>query len=311
MLKFTKKEREVIISSDEIVIYENEIEIEKLQRSYEIFDEDIKKLKKFLKKYKLILYLEEDLFCHKELISKEKSEYTNIDSYIKMEILRKLSQEAEEYEKYYYFTEEKEYEIFIIEDSIIKNLIEVIIKEELSVDKIFISKEKKYEIKNYNQVISFREERYNIKAYVACGLIMAIASLGINYYKNDLSRELELIKGKTIKEEKSMNENKKKLEELIEENIVLSEESKGMNEINKKFESEIMWIIRLMPREIKIKNIYWEKNNLILEGGTKNLDKLFFYISLLEKEEEIESLTYDYIQNNQGIYTYVLELKVN
>ena len=311
MLQFIKRiKKTFLISLEEIKIIEDNKEILTEKREYVLINKDIEKLKKYIKKGEVDIILEEDIFFYTEVVDKEKSEYINIKKYIKNEVLPKFSEEKENYYFCYFQTEEGAYELFVGEDKIIKNFIEFLIKYNIKVSGIFLSSTKKYEILDFKQVLKFNKDPKINKKILFTLVLIGFFFIGNNIYEKKLVKRNNQIKKMMYEKERILNENKFNLEEIKKRIKSLEEKEHGKNIGNEKFQKKIMWIIEEVSSKIKLEYLHYEKNNLILKGQTKSLKKLFIVILNLEKNREIEKLTYDYILKKENMYEYLLELKV-
>ena len=78
----------------------------------------------------------------------------------------------------------------------------------------------------------------------------------------------------------------------------------------KKFIDEIFWIINILPRTCEIKNLYWEKGGVILEGKSQNIEEIFKFMTKLEKDKRIENINFDSILEKDKNYEFVIEMRV-
>lgn len=130
------------------------------------------------------------------------------------------------------------------------------------------------------------------------------------FYKKNLEKKLEILKNEYYSKEKILDLKKKELEDIKEKITVLEKEKAKKNISYKKFIDEIFWIINILPRTCEIKNLYWEKGGVILEGKSQNIEEIFKFMTKLEKDKRIENINFDSILEKDKNYEFVIEMRV-
>ena len=310
MLKFFKTEKiDLYISEDRLQIYSNEKEIVTERREFISLGEDLEKLKKYLKNREINIILEENIFIKKEFLEKEDAEEINIRKYIEQEILKNLSEEKDFYFSCYFFDEDGNCEIFILEDVIITTLVEFLLKNRLKVSEIYISK-KKYILKDYKKLFS-ENNKPSFKKGIFIFIFLLIIIFMINLVlQKRLEEDLIFQKNDYQLKEKNIDLKKAELEKLNRKLIELEKENIIENIFNKKFIEEIFWIINILPEECQIEKVAWENGEIILKGSTQNLDSTFKFASNLEKDKRIKEINFDYILKKDKDYEFILEVEL-
>ncbi|MCI6153319.1 MAG: hypothetical protein MR673_09380 [Fusobacterium perfoetens] len=298
----------VEIGKNQIKILLNDEEVEKINRTFSYLDEDLKKIKKIFLRKKVNFIFKDDFFIKKELLDKEKLEYIDVKRYIKNELLENLEKEKDFYSVNYFYNENEECEIFIYEEGIISNFIEFLLKENINVEEIYFSE--KYILTDYKEVLKNNKKDNIFWIILIIGLVLGISYGGNLYCKKVLETQLEEIKNNFYSKEKILNDKKTELESIKTEIEFLKKEISKNNIKNKKFLNEIMWIINIAPNSLGFNKVYWEKGNIIINGAGDRLEDILYFIKLLENDERIEKLNYDYIIKKENIYDFILELKV-
>lgn len=309
MYTFMKSKRLIVeIGKNQIKILLNDEEVEKINRTFSYLDEDLKKIKKIFLRKKVNFIFKDDFFIKKELLDKEKLEYIDVKRYIKNELLENLEKEKDFYSVNYFYNENEECEIFIYEEGIISNFIEFLLKENINVEEIYFSE--KYILTDYKEVLKNNKKDNIFWIILIIGLVLGISYGGNLYCKKVLETQLEEIKNNFYSKEKILNDKKTELESIKTEIEFLKKEISKNNIKNKKFLNEIMWIINIAPNSLGFNKVYWEKGNIIINGAGDRLEDILYFIKLLENDERIEKLNYDYIIKKENIYDFILELKV-
>lgn len=309
MYTFMKSKRLIVeIGENQIKILLNDEEVEKINRTFSYLDEDLKKIKKIFLRKKVNFIFKDDFFIKKELLDKEKLEYIDVKRYIKNELLENLEKEKDFYSVNYFYNENEECEIFIYEEGIISNFIEFLLKENINVEEIYFSE--KYILTDYKEVLKNNKKDNIFWIILIIGLVLGISYGGNLYCKKVLETQLEEIKNNFYSKEKILNDKKTELESIKTEIEFLKKEISKNNIKNKKFLNEIMWIINIAPNSLGFNKVYWEKGNIIINGAGDRLEDILYFIKLLENDERIEKLNYDYIIKKENIYDFILELKV-
>lgn len=310
MLKFLKKEIITLkISEDEIKIVSSKKEDVSIKREFISLGEDLEKLKKFFMRKNINIELEDSIFLKKIFLDKEDASEINIKKYVEQEILENLPEDKDFYFSCYFFDKNENCEIFIGEEVFISTLIEFILKNNLSILNIYVSNKNNI-LKDYEKLL--RNNKKTNFSKIRIGFIILLLSIFISnyFYKNNLERELGILKKEYYSKEKKIDTEKKKLEEIKSQIILLEKEKNKKKILNKKFIYEIFWIINILPRSCDVKNLYWEDGNITLEGSSQDIEELFKFMSDLEKDKRIENINFDYILKKDAIYDFILEMKV-
>ncbi|NME36263.1 hypothetical protein [Fusobacterium sp. FSA-380-WT-3A] len=309
MYTFMKDKRLIVeIGENQIKILLNDEEVEKINRTFNYLDEDLKKIKRIFLRKKVNFIFKDDFFIKKELLDKEKLEYIDVKRYVKNELLEDLEEEKDFYSVNYFYNENEECEIFVYEEGVISNFIEFLLKENINVEEIYFSE--KYILKDYKEVLKNNKKDNLFWIILIIGIVLGISYGGNLYYKKVLETQLEEVKNNFYSKEKILNSKKTDLENIKTEIEFLKKEISKNNIKNKKFLNEIMWIISIAPNSLGFNKVYWEKGNIIINGAGDRLEDILYFIKLLENDERIEKLNYDYIIKKENIYDFILELKV-
>lgn len=309
MYTFMKDKRLIVeIGENQIKILLNDEEVEKINRTFNYLDEDLKKIKRIFLRKKVNFIFKDDFFIKKELLDKEKLEYIDVKRYVKNELLEDLEEEKDFYSVNYFYNENEECEIFVYEEGVISNFIEFLLKENINVEEIYFSE--KYILKDYKEVLKNNKKDNLFWIILIIGIVLGISYGGNLYYKKVLETQLEEVKNNFYSKEKILNSKKTDLENIKTEIEFLKKEISKNNIKNKKFLNEIMWIINIAPNSLGFNKVYWEKGNIIINGAGDRLEDILYFIKLLENDERIEKLNYDYIIKKENIYDFILELKV-
>ena len=310
MLKFLKREIVTLkISDNKIEIVSDKKEVTSIKREFISLGEDLDKIKKFFIKKDINILLEDDIFIKKVFLDKEEVSEINIKKYIEQEILENLSEEKDFYFSCYFFDKDENCEIFIGEDIFISTLIEYIIKNNLSILKICVSNEK-YILKDYEKLLKNSKKSNFSKIIVGFILLLLFIFIFNFFYKKNLEKRLGFLKNEYYSKEKILDSKKKELEDIKEKITVLEKEKAKKNISYKKFIDEIFWIINILPRTCEIKNLYWEKGSVILEGKSQNIEEIFKFATKLEKDKRIENINFDSILEKDKNYEFVIEMRV-
>lgn len=310
MLKFLKREIVTLkISEDKIEIVSVKKEITSIRREFISLGEDLDKIRKFFTRKDIDILLEDNIFLKKIFLNSEDASELNIKKYIEQEILANLSEDKDFYFSCYFFDKNKNCEIFVGEDIFISTLIEYVIRNNLNILNIYVS-DKKYLLKDYEKLL--KNSKKSNFSKIIIGFILLLLSIFIFnfFYKKNLEKRFEILKNEYYSKEKTLDLKKKELEEVKEKIILLEKEKNKKNISYKKFIDEIFWIINILPRSCEIKNLYFEKESVILEGKSQNIEEIFKFMSRLEKDKRVEKINFDYILEKNKNYEFVLEMRL-
>lgn len=310
MLKFFKTEEvDLYISEDRLQVYSGKKELITKRREFISLGEDLEKIKNLFKNRGLNIILEEDIFLKKEFLEKEDAEEINIKKYIEQEILSNLSEEKDFYFSCYFFDKDENCEIFILEEVIITTLIEFLLKNRIKVKEIYVVNKKNI-LKDYKKLFS-ESGKTSLKKIIFSFTIVLILIFMINLVvKKDFEEKLKFQKDNYQLKETNLNLKKTELEKLNEKLINLEKEKLTDDIFNKKFMEEIFWLINILPQECQLERLIWKKGEIILKGDAQNLDSLFKFGSMVEKDRRIEKINFDYIQKKDEDYEFILEVKL-
>lgn len=310
MLKFLKREIVTLkISEDKIEIVSAKKEITSIRREFISLGEDLDKIRKFFTRKDIDILLEDNIFLKKIFLNSEDASELNIKKYIEQEILANLSEDKDFYFSCYFFDKNENCEIFVGEDIFISTLIEYVIRNNLNILNIYVS-DKKYLLKDYEKLL--KNSKKSNFSKIIIGFILLLLSIFIFnfFYKKNLEKRFEILKNEYYLKEKTLDLKKKELEEVKEKIILLEKEKNEKNISYKKFIDEIFWIINILPRSCEIKNLYFEKGSVILEGKSQNIEEIFKFMSRLEKDKRVEKINFDYILEKNKNYEFVLEMRL-
>lgn len=310
MLKFFKNEEvDLYISEDRLQVYSGEKELITKRREFISLGEDLEKIKNLFKNRGLNIILEEDIFLKKEFLEKEDAEEINIKKYIEQEILPNLSEEKDFYFSCYFFDEDENCEIFILEEVIITTLIEFLLKNRIKVKEIYVVNKKNI-LKDYKKLFSESGKISSKKIiFYFTGILILIFIINL-VIKKDFEKKLKFQKDNYQLKETNLNLKKTELEKINEKLINLEKEKVTDNIFNKKFMEEIFWLINILPQEYQLEKLIWKKGEIILKGNGQNLNSLFEFGSRVEKDKRIEKINFDYIQKKDKSYEFILEVKL-
>lgn len=310
MLKFLKREIVTLkISEDKIEIVSAKKEITSIRREFISLGEDLDKIRKFFTRKDIDILLEDNIFLKKIFLNSEDASELNIKKYIEQEILANLSEDKDFYFSCYFFDKNENCEIFVGEDIFISTLIEYVIRNNLNILNIYVS-DKKYLLKDYEKLL--KNSKKSNFSKIIIGFILLLLSIFIFnfFYKKNLEKRFEILKNEYYSKEKTLDLKKKELEEVKEKIILLEKEKNEKNISYKKFIDEIFWIINILPRSCEIKNLYFEKGSVILEGKSQNIEEIFKFMSRLEKDKRVKKINFDYILEKNKNYEFVLEMRL-
>lgn len=310
MLKFFENEKVTLkISKNQIELLSSFGKNITIKREFISLGEDLEKIKKRLKSKEIDIILDEEFFLQKVFLEKEDASELNIKRYVEQEILKNFSEEKDFYFFCYFFDKERNCEIFIVEEFIISGLIEFVLKNNLKIMEIYISNKDNI-LKDFKMLLSKNKNNIfsrKIKISIFLLLIIFISSY---FYITGLKNKINILKSNYYLNEKKLNLNKTKLEEIKKEIEILKIKNNS-KEINySKFTKKIFWIVNIIPESCEISYFYFEKNNLILKGNGNKLEEIFQFVKKLEKDKRIEEINFDYILRKEGFFEFSLEVKL-
>lgn len=301
-----------IVFSDEISIYEinnNEEEI------FQEMDAEIKKLELYVKKLKnlyLGIYIDEFYFKKIEVeIEKDDVLAENLEKYMEYSVKEFLDEESvENYFIKYFEISEGLYEVFIFERDFIEELIEFIIKNKLKIENIYIKDKNSYTINDYDSLIKRKSDIVGLAKYIFLVFLFIFVFLGIKFYNSKLENKKDMLNKNIIEKEEEVKKIKKDLDLVEKEISNLNEKIKESTKSKEYFEDKIYRILKIMPENMVVENIYFEKNIFTIKGKSYDEESLFEFLNIFENDDKIEKVVYDYIVKKENIYEFFLELKV-
>lgn len=295
-----------IVFSDEISIYEinnNEEEI------FQEMDAEIKKLELYVKKLKnlyLGIYIDEFYFKKIEVeIEKDDVLAENLEKYMEYSVKEFLDEESvENYFIKYFEISEGLYEVFIFERDFIEELIEFIIKNKLKIENIYIKDKNSYTINDYDSLIKRKSDIVGLAKYIFLVFLFIFVFLGIKFYNSKLENKKDMLNKNIIEKEEEVKKIKKDLDLVEKEISNLNEKIKESTKSKEYFEDKIYRILKIMPENMVAENIYFEKNIFTIKGKSYDEESLFEFLNILENEDKIEKVVYDYIVKKENIYEF-------
>lgn len=318
--KFFKKKKGKIIFSDEVIILEiSEIDEDK-EKIFQKIDSNttniIKKLEIYsskLKKFSEIIISIEEFYFQKtdiEILEDEVSE-ENLEKYMEYSAREFLEERnLDEYFIKYFKKEDNIYTLYIFERNFIEEIIEFSLRNSLKIEKIIIDSEEKFVIDNYDVLLKKDRDLKIDKRVLLIVLMIFIFFLIIKIYDFKTENEINETVKKIIVSEEQLNKMKLEQDNLEKEILQLKEKIKNLSMEKKYFSREILRIFQMMPENIVLESIYYEKGNINIKGSSSEEEYLFEFLEILEKGREISECRYDYIIKKENFYEFVLELKV-
>lgn len=295
-----------IVFSDEISIYEinnNEEEI------FQEMDAEIKKLELYVKKLKnlyLGIYIDEFYFKKIEVeIEKDDVLAENLEKYMEYSVKEFLDEESvENYFIKYFEISEGLYEVFIFERDFIEELIEFIIKNKLKIENIYIKDKNSYTINDYDSLIKRKSDIVGLAKYIFLVFLFIFVFLGIKFYNSKLENKKDMLNKNIIEKEEEVKKIKKDLDLVEKEISNLNEKIKESTKSKEYFEDKIYRILKIMPENMVVENIYFEKNIFTIKGKSYDEESLFEFLNIFENDDKIEKVVYDYIVKKENIYEF-------
>lgn len=313
---FFKEKKGKIYFSDEVIIYETIKEKDEIFQTLDFEEGNIaKRLALYIKKLKnLSLEIVIDKMYFKKMeITAEEDEVSeeNTEKYIEYSVKEFL--EERDLDDYFikYFKEDRgKYIAFIFEREFIEGLIEFILENRLTIEKIKIKDEKEYILNDYDVLLNGRKDLGIDRRAVIIVLIFIFLFLSIRIYNFKIEKEIENLNQKILLKEEEVNKVKTEHDTLEKEITILNEKIENNAQEKEYFSEKILRIFKNIPENITVENIYFEKNILNIKGVSDEEKYIFDFLEFLEKDEKIEKVKYDYIVKRENFYEFFLEVKV-
>ena len=313
---FFKEKKGKIYFSEEVIIYEILKEKDEVFQTLDFEEGNIaKRFALYIKKLKnLSLEIVIDkMFFKKFEITAEEDEVSeeNTEKYIEYSVKELL--ETGDLDDYFikYFKEDRgKYIVFIFEREFIEGLVEFALENRLKIEKIKIKDEKEYILNDYDVLLNGRKDLKIDKKTVIFILILFFLFLSIRIYNFKIEKEIENLNQKILLKEEEVNKIKTEHDTLEKEIAVLNEKIKESSQEKEYFSEKILRIFENAPENITVENIYFEKNILNIKGISDEEKYIFDFLELLEKDEKIEKVKYDYIVKRENFYEFFLEVRM-
>lgn len=318
-----EKNGKILFSYDTVEIFEEENLFQTIDgrdvipsKELEIY---VKKLKKFSK---IDIYIGDGYFKTAEIeIAKDEVSEEDIGQYIEYEMKELLNQEDVDEYFFKYFKNKDEtadgslnenYIVYILKREFVEDLVEFALKNRLKIGKIILGEEGETEffIDDYDLLLhknsSFSVDRKGTA--VICIMLSIFAVIKIC----NISQEKKILnfEKKLAVVEKNLNETKDIVEQYEEEIFKIKEEIKKFDIEKEYIQEKILRILKIMPENISIENIYYENGFLNIGGYSASEISLFVFLEILEKNKKVLSVKYDYIIKKDESYEFFLEIKV-
>lgn len=312
-----KSKKGKIIFSEEITICELIDEKEKIFQKIDSNSENIiEKLKLYTKKLKRLTFeiiFEEFYFKNIdiEMLEDEVSE-ENTEKYIEYFIKESLGED--DIESYFikYFKKEKEfYTVFVFDREFIEDIIEFFLENKIKVEKILIKNEN-FILDNYDLLLKRKlDTKFNIgKGYIFLFLLIITFSSLLKIYNVRLENNIDIFNKNIISEEEKLNSLKLECDSLEKDIDKLVEKIENYSNEKECFSEKILRILEMIPKDVMIENIYFEKNIFTIKGYTNDETSLFKLSKILENDIKIKKVVYDYITKKENRYDFFLELRI-
>ena len=312
--KVFQKQKGKIVFSDEVIIYEI---LNNEERIFQKIDTDtenvIKKLELYTKKLKRLyfeVFIDEFYFKNIEIeIIKDEVSEENLERYIEYSVKEFLNEsEIENYFIKYFKKSEEIYTVFIFERDFIEELIEFFLISKIKVEKIIIKNEE-YILDNYDTLLKKNNTELT-KLYVILGVMLFLFFGIVKIYNLKIEKEIEILNKNILLEEEKLNNLKLEHDTIEKEIIGLKNMIEDASEEKVYFNKKVLEILKMMPENIVLNNIYFEKNILTLKGISSDENSLFSFSRNLENNIDIEKVIYDYIVKKENSYEFFIEIKV-
>lgn len=313
---FFKEKKGKIYFSDEVIIYEILKEKDEIFQKLDFEEGNIaKRLSLYIKKIKnLSLEIVIDKMYFKKFeITAEEDEVSeeNTEKYIEYSVKEFLEErDLDDYFTKYFKEDRGKYIVFIFEREFIEGLIEFILENRLTIEKIKIKDEKEYILNDYDVLLNGRKDLKVDKKTVIFILILLFLFLFIRIYNFKIEKEIENLNQKILLKEEEVNKIKTEHDTLEKEITILNEKIENNAQEKEYFSEKILRIFENIPENITVENIYFEKNILNIKGVSDEEKYIFDFLEFLEKDEKIEKVKYDYIVKRENFYEFFLEVKV-
>lgn len=313
---FFKEKKGKIYFSDEVIIYEILKEKDEIFQKLDFEEGNIaKRLSLYIKKLKnLSLEIVIDKMYFKKFeITAEEDEVSeeNTEKYIEYSVKEFLEErDLDDYFIKYFKEDSGKYIAFIFEREFIEGLIEFILENRLTIEKIKIKDEKEYILNDYDVLLNGRKDLGIDRRAVIIVLIFIFLFLSIRIYNFKIEKEIENLNQKILLKEEEVNKIKTEHDILEKEITILNEKLKESSQEKEYFSEKILRIFENIPENITLENIYFEKNILNIKGVSDEEKYIFDFLEFLEKDEKIEKVKYDYIVKRENFYEFFLEVKV-
>lgn len=312
--KIFQKQKGKIVFSDEVIIYEI---LNNEERIFQKIDTDtenvIKKLELYTKKLKRLyfeIFIDEFYFKNIEIeVIKDEVSEENLEKYIEYSVKEFLNEsDLENYFIKYFKKSEEIYTVFIFERDFIEELIEFFLINKIKVEKIIIKNEE-YILDNYDTLLKKNNTELT-KLYVILGVMLFLFFGIVKIYNLKIEKEIEILNKNILLEEEKLNNLKLEHDTIEKEIIALKNKIEDTSEEKIYFNKKVLEILKMMPENIVLNNIYFEKNILTLKGISSDENSLFKFSKNLENSTDIEKVIYDYIVKKENSYEFFIEIKV-
>lgn len=299
---FKKRYGKIKISDEKIDLYiENEI----------ISKENLEELRKDLKKvFKTEIYLEKSCYKEMEIPIDEDIEEQDIEKLIGYEVRNCF--EIEDIDIFFikFFKERENYRVFLIDRDFLESTIQFFLKNSFKVEKIVIESEKEYFINDYDTLLKPKSYEIFKRENIFFILFIFIVFLFIKIYNFNLKSKIINLEEKIYIEEQEINDLKKEYNNLSEKLEEKKIEIKNLSYEKEYFENKILKVINMIPDDIYILNLYYEKGFLNIKGISHSKQSLFKFLDCLEKDKNIKESRFDYIIKKEKLFEFYIEIKV-
>lgn len=308
-----KKKGKIVFSVDETIIYEEENIFQTIENTGE---NTLKYLNLYIKKLKGFsgtdIFINEGYFkiFETEAENDEVSEKDR-DRFIEYETKVFLNEDnLDEYFIKYFSEKNKKFIVYILDREFVENLVEFLLNNRIKVGRIILSMENSYFIDDYDSLLKKDMGVPLDKKGLTVIFIMALIFLGIYFYGKHIDKKITEADKKIILAEEELNYLKEEEDSLNIEIEEIKEEKEKLFDEGLLFSEKIFRILKIMPEEIKVEKIYYEKGHLNIKGRVFYEPLLFDFSEILEKEDYIFSVKYDYIIKKENSFEFLLELRV-
>lgn len=312
---FFKEKKGKIYFSDEVIIYEILKEKDEIFQKLDFEEGNIaKRLSLYIKKLKnlsLEIVIDKMYFKKFEITAEDEVSEENTEKYIEYSVKEFLEErDLDDYFIKYFKEDSGKYIAFIFEREFIEGLIEFILENRLTIEKIKIKDEKEYILNDYDVLLNGRKDLGIDRKAVIIILIFIFLFLFIRIYNFKIEKEIENLNQKILLKEEEVNKIKTEHDILEKEITILNEKLKESSQEKEYFSEKILRVFENIPENITLENIYFEKNILNIKGVSDEEKYIFDFLEFLEKDKKIEKVKYDYIVKRENFYEFFLEVKV-